>query len=255
MIAEFLRAQATAPPRSAVRRLFGASPLSDDSRPWHLGALGELAVAQRLATLDPAWTVLHAVPIGTRGSDIDHVVAGPAGVFTINAKFHERATVWVGARRLLVNGQKTDHLRYARYEATRVARMLAQRTGASVPTRAVIVLVNPRRLTIRQQPEDVTVLTSVQLTRWLGNAPGSSTIRQPQRSPPRSPTPRSGPPRHPPSTCPPSPRCDAASRPPDAPASGGLSPRDAGAVRRLPGDADGRMEHPDPMIHAPALTA
>lgn len=154
-----------------MRRLFGASPLSDDSRPWYLGALGELAVAQRLATLDPAWTVLHAVPIGTRGSDIDHVVAGPAGVFTINTKFHERATVWVGARRILVNGQKTDHLRNARYEATRVARMLAQRTGASVPTRAVIVLVNPRRFTIRQQPEDVTVLTSAQLTRWLGRRP------------------------------------------------------------------------------------
>jgi hypothetical protein len=32
--------------------------------------------------------VLHAVPVGDRGSDIDHVVIGHGGVYTVNTKTH-----------------------------------------------------------------------------------------------------------------------------------------------------------------------
>ena len=60
VIAACLQAQASVPLRSGVSRLFGRSPLSDDSRPWYLGALGELQVAQQLGTLGSGWTVLHA---------------------------------------------------------------------------------------------------------------------------------------------------------------------------------------------------
>jgi hypothetical protein len=104
-----LSAQAGAPRRSRIARAFGRSPLSADSRPWYLGAVGELQVAERLAKLGPDWTVLHSVPIGDRGSDIDHVVLGPAGVFTLNTKFHDDARIWIGSTRLLVNGQKTEY--------------------------------------------------------------------------------------------------------------------------------------------------
>ena len=123
VMAECLRVQADVPPRGAVARRFGRSPLSDESRPWHVGALGELDVASRLDSLGDEWTVLNSAPIGTRGSDIDHVVVSAAGVFTINTKFHEDARVWVGSRRLLVNGQATDHLRNTRYEATRTQKL------------------------------------------------------------------------------------------------------------------------------------
>jgi hypothetical protein len=44
------------------------------------------AVAKGLPKLDEAWRVLHSVPVGSRDSDIDHVVIGPGGVYTINAK-------------------------------------------------------------------------------------------------------------------------------------------------------------------------
>lgn len=114
VISACLNAQASVPRRSGVARVLGRSPLSADSRPWYLGAIGELRVAERLAKLGPDWTVLHSVPIGERGSDIDHVVVGAAGVFTINTKLHEDARVWVGSKRLLVNGQKTDHLHNSR---------------------------------------------------------------------------------------------------------------------------------------------
>lgn len=167
VVAEFLRVHASDPRRTAFGRFFGSSPLSPDSRPWYLGALGEMEVGRVLDSLGPGWTTVHAVPIGKRGSDVDHIVVGPPGVFTINAKFHERARVWVGARRILVDGQKTDHIRNARFEASRVARTLAARLGKEVPTLALIVVVAARSLTIRQQPADVAVLSSSAVARWL----------------------------------------------------------------------------------------
>lgn len=167
VIAECLRVQATAPPRGALARASGRSPLSADSRPWYLGALGELDVAKRLESLGDGWTVLHSVPIGTRGSDIDHIVVGRAGAFTINTKFHEDARVWVGSRRLLVNGQAKDHLRNTRYEATRTHKLLSAAAGTEIPVTGVIAIVGAKQITIREQPADVAVLDAARLTRWL----------------------------------------------------------------------------------------
>lgn len=171
VIAACLEAQASVPPRSGVSRLFGRSPLSDDSRPWYRGALGELQVAQQLAKLGPGWTVLHSVPIGDRGSDIDHVVISAAGVFTINTKFHEDARIWLGSKRLLVNGQKTDHLRNSRFEAQRVARALTGIAGLPIHVHPVIVLVGIRSVTVRERPSDVAVLRDTEVVRWLNRRP------------------------------------------------------------------------------------
>ncbi|AXA95227.1 hypothetical protein CEP17_01650 [Microbacterium sp. PM5] len=52
VMAECLRVQADVLPRSGFARFLGRSPLSEDSRPWYLGALGELDVAARLESLD-----------------------------------------------------------------------------------------------------------------------------------------------------------------------------------------------------------
>lgn len=173
VIAACLQAQVSVPPRSGVSRLFGRSPLSDDSRPWYLGALGELQVAHQLAKLGPGWTVLHSVPIGDRGSDIDHIVIGAAGVFTINTKFHEDARIWVGSKRLLVNGQKTDHLRNSRFEAQRVARALTATAGLPIDVHPVIALVGIRSITLRERPGDVAVLRETELVRWLDRRPAT----------------------------------------------------------------------------------
>lgn len=167
VMAECLRVQADVPPRGALARTFGRSPLSDESRPWYLGALGELDVARRLGSLGEGWTVLHSLPIGTRGSDIDHIVVGAAGVFTINTKARPDARVWVGSRRLLVNGQATDYLRNSRYEATRTQRLLWAAGATDVPVAGVIAIVGAKQITIREQPSDVTVLDAARLTRWL----------------------------------------------------------------------------------------
>ncbi|MDZ8172419.1 nuclease-related domain-containing protein [Microbacterium xanthum] len=167
VIAACLSAQSHVPRRSRAARAFGRSPLTEDSRPWYLGALGELQVAERLAKLGPDWTVLHSVPIGERGSDIDHALVGPAGVFTLNTKFHEDARIWVGSTRLLVNGQKTDHLRNSRYEAQRVAKKLTAMAGEPITVHPVVVLVGARSVTFRERPADVMVLRDTELVRWL----------------------------------------------------------------------------------------
>jgi len=85
---ECLRIQAAAPPQRAAARLFGQNPVHPEARSWYRGAIGEIEVAEVLSKLGPEWTVLHAVPVGSGSSDIDHVVIGPAGVFTINTKNH-----------------------------------------------------------------------------------------------------------------------------------------------------------------------
>ena len=171
IIAECLRVQASVPKNTAMQRFFGVSPLGRDAEPWYVGALGELAVARRLAALGPGWYVLHSVPVGTGASDLDHVVIGPAGVFTINTKHHRGQHVWVGAKRILVSGQRTDHLRNAAYEAKRASKLLSVAARMLVDVTPVVAIVGARRMTVRERPYDVAVLRDYDLVRWLQRHP------------------------------------------------------------------------------------
>jgi len=167
VIAECLRVQATIPKNTAAQRFFGVSPLGREAQPWYVGALGELEIARRLAALGPGWYVLHSVPVGSGSSDLDHVVIGPAGVFTINTKHHRGQNVWVGGRRILVNGQRTDHLRNAAYEAKRASKLLSVAARMLVDVTPIIAIVGARRMTVRERPYDVAVLHDHELVRWL----------------------------------------------------------------------------------------
>jgi hypothetical protein len=155
------------PARSWWDRFLGTSPLTDETRPWFKGALGEIAVGSILSRLGPEWTVLHAVPVGSGSSDIGHVLIGPAGVFTLNTKNHAGHTVWVGEHALLVAGQKKHHLSHARHEAARARKRLSAAVGEPVPVTAVPVLLEPKKLTIKQRPAGVEVVTDRRLLRWL----------------------------------------------------------------------------------------
>ena len=178
VIAECLRVQATVPPNTAVQRFFGVSPLGREAQPWYVGALGELDVARRLGALGPGWFVLHSVPIGSGSSDLDHVAIGPAGVFTINTKHHRGQNVWVGGRRILVNGQRTDHLRNAKYEAKRTSKLLSVAARMLVDVTPVVAIVGAKRVTVRERPFDVAVLRETELTRWLQQHPVTLTPEQ-----------------------------------------------------------------------------
>ncbi|MFB0838428.1 MULTISPECIES: nuclease-related domain-containing protein [unclassified Arthrobacter] len=167
VIEELLALQGKVPPRSTLQRILGMSPLSAESSPWYRGALGELVVGEILENLGPEWLVLHAVPVGAGSSDIDHVLIGPAGVFTINTKNHSGQSVWVAGRTLMVAGRKTRHLYNAAHEAARASKLLTAAAGLPVKVTAVVVIVEPKTLTIKARPEQAVVVTDAQLARWL----------------------------------------------------------------------------------------
>lgn len=131
------------------------------------GAIGELEVGRLLDGLGPGWHAVHAVPVGVRGSDIDHLVIGPGGVFTVNSKHHPRKTIWLGSRRLLVNGQARDHLRNASFEASRVAKALHAALGTRVHVTPTIAIVGARRYIVREEPAVVVVRPADELVLWM----------------------------------------------------------------------------------------
>lgn len=158
-------------PRTVLQRIFGASPLKPEGMPWYRGALGEIAVGRLLGRLGPEWLVLHAVPVGTGASDIDHVLVGPAGVFTLNTKNHEGKPVWVAGHTLMVAGQKTRHLYNSAHEAARASKLLTAAAGFPVEVAGVVVVVGPKSLSIKARPEQAAVVTDAQLLRWLRRRP------------------------------------------------------------------------------------
>lgn len=134
------------------------------------GARGERTVGRQLSRWATryGWHVLHAVPVGQRGADIDHVVIGPFGVVTVNTKTTGTA-VWVGEYGLTIGGKPVDYLRKSRHEAARAGRLLRRATGLEVPVQSAIVFVGARRVTVhRGGPPDIAVLPNTRaLRRWL----------------------------------------------------------------------------------------
>ena len=93
VVLECLSLQGQAISRSKLKRILGFQPLHPDAINWFTGAIGKIQVGRLLNQLGLEWTVLHAVPVGIRGSDIDHVLIGPVGVFPVKTKHHAAARV------------------------------------------------------------------------------------------------------------------------------------------------------------------
>ena len=159
---------AKAPVANFVARLIG---VKTDERAWRVGAKGEEKVARELAKLGAGWRVLHAVEVGENGSDIDHIVIGPAGVFTLNAKRHPRGKAWVGERMVMVNGQRTDYLRNSRFEAKRACRLLSEACERPVSVTPAVVFVDLDDFNVKQMPADVHVTTRLRLVALLRSLP------------------------------------------------------------------------------------
>lgn len=137
--------------------------LDDGIVSWCVGYVGETQVGAELERLGPHWRTLHGVPVGTAGSDIDHVVIGPAGVFTINTKHHAGVNVDVKGDSVFVGRDYQHYVRNARKEAVRAQAAIGD---SGVPVQAVIATVGAR-LRVKQAPDGVTVLDSPALVPWL----------------------------------------------------------------------------------------
>ncbi|WP_217630928.1 nuclease-related domain-containing protein [Modestobacter sp. DSM 44400] len=162
-----MAAREAAPVRSVLARLLG---VHTEERAWRIGADGEEMVAaavQKLIRRDPLWRIVHAIPVGPRGSDIDHLVIGPGGVFTLNAKHHPGARIWVGGGTFIVNGVRQPYIRNSRHEAARASRLLSSARGAPVDVTGVVVPVNAKAVTIKTPSADVHVVARRRLRHWL----------------------------------------------------------------------------------------
>lgn len=158
-----------------------AFDVKTEERAWRIGANGEEAVAAELLKLGPEWRVLHAVRVGERGSDIDHVVIGPAGVFTLNTKNHPNASIWVGGDTFMVNGQRVPYIRNSRHEAHRAAKLLTKQAGFPVTATGVIPVMGAHGgFRIAKQPEDgaVVVVERHRVSRHLRRLPPRLTARE-----------------------------------------------------------------------------
>lgn len=166
------REQAVALRQAAPVRTFLARVLMvhTDERAWRIGADGEEKVAGQLAKLiqrDPRWRVVHAIPVGDRGSDIDHLVIGPGGVYSLNAKHHPGAKVWIAGNTFMVNGQRQPYVRNSRHEAQRAGKLLTEATGQPVSVTGVVVPIGADDIVIKQSPVDVVVINRMRLVKLL----------------------------------------------------------------------------------------
>ncbi|MCB0995945.1 MAG: NERD domain-containing protein [Acidimicrobiales bacterium] len=155
---------AQAPVRNLVARVLG---VKTDERAWRVGAKGEEKVGKELTKLPDGWHVLHAVQVSDAGTDIDHVVIGPAGVFTLNTKRHPEGKVTVYERALYVNGIKVDYVQKSRGEARRAARLLTDACRFPVPVRSAIVFVDLADISEKGRPDDVLITTRRRLVSVL----------------------------------------------------------------------------------------
>lgn len=134
-----------------------------------LGRLGELLVdaeLTRLEDLDLRWHHRNSIVTGSAGMEIDHLLIGPAGVFTINAKQHHGGTLWVGGD-AVVDQQWASYMDHARSDAAHAREVLAQATGLRPAVQGVVVVVGAERLTVNHAPEDVLILQLTDLVEHL----------------------------------------------------------------------------------------
>jgi hypothetical protein len=124
--------------------------LRTEATPWEAGAKGERIVDKRLGKLRrDGWAVLSSIVKGT-GADIDHLVIGPPGVFTVNTKNHAGAAIRVvGEQEVRVNGTQHPYLRNSRHEAASAERVLTAAVGMQVSVTPVLAFVGATSIEAR----------------------------------------------------------------------------------------------------------
>ncbi|WP_307841858.1 nuclease-related domain-containing protein [Salinibacterium sp. SWN167] len=168
-MAAVVEAQSRRAPRRAVARLFGISPLTKQSRAQYRGAVGELLVGSILDRLGHSWDVLHGVPLGD--TSLDHFAVGRAGVFAVTVVNCQGDDVAVNGDELIVARSVSTAIVTARTAARAVAAALSTALGRDVDVIAVLVMVEPVKVSMLAIPADVQILTSMQLEQWLASAP------------------------------------------------------------------------------------
>ncbi|WP_234307681.1 MULTISPECIES: nuclease-related domain-containing protein [unclassified Streptomyces] len=121
--------------------------------------------------------VLHSVLLADK-ADVDHLLIGPGGVFSINAKHHHKRVVWVGDDSVKVDhGKPVSYARKSRAEAKRVARVLERYGGSPVPVEPVLVFAGVTDLKVPVAQLSVRVYREREVAA-LAPLPGVLTVEQ-----------------------------------------------------------------------------
>lgn len=155
--------QSAFPTRVFLAKILG---VHNEERAWRRGAAGEEEVARQLDKLGPSWRVLHSVPVSSNETDIDHVVIGPPGVFTLNTKNHVGKRVTVYNNTIFVSGIKLSYLNKSRAEGRRGSRILSSACGFEVTVNPVIVIL-ASELVFKGSPKEVNVVGHSKIAGWL----------------------------------------------------------------------------------------
>lgn len=129
-----------------------------ETESWRVGLAGEQIVAAELDLLAAGgWRVLHSVPL-PQNVDIDHLLIGPGGVFTINTKHHRGRRIWVGDDMARIGSRTKPYVSKARAEAQRASTVLSRSCGFGVLVAGVLVFVEADSLTVVPSLTDVAAL-------------------------------------------------------------------------------------------------
>jgi hypothetical protein len=160
------KARDSASLRTWMARLRG---VHTDERAWRRGATGERVAAWWLGRLPAGWHLFNDIAVGDHGANVDHVLVGPAGVFTVNAK-NLTGKIWVGSRSILHNGHKTSFLPKAVAEAKRTSKLLSAALDRPIDVYPILaILADDWR--IKERPTDVLVAAPRGVKDWLRRQP------------------------------------------------------------------------------------
>lgn len=168
LLAEAAALRAAHPWICRIDRLFGRH---NDERRKRVGAKGEQMVAARLAKLPDTWRVLHAIVRNESGTDIDHLAIGPAGVFTINSKYHAGKRVWVRGSTIKVTGHNQHYVPEMRSEVKAAVRLLSAACEQPVAVNGVVAIICADFTRKGDDDCDVKVIGRKDLDRWLKRQP------------------------------------------------------------------------------------
>ncbi len=136
----------------------------------------ERSVGPVIGRLPEEWHVFRDMPVGERGANIDHVVVGPAGTFTLSAK-DLTGKVWVGARSVRHNGHPTNFLSRAARDAHHVSEFLSSVVSRPIEVRGVLAILADE-WTIDEEPADVHVGSPRGVKDWMLRLPVSLSSHQ-----------------------------------------------------------------------------
>lgn len=146
---------------------------TDDQRTWAIGALGEEKVGAVLETLPAEFSVAHDLEVVRDGqvvANIDHVVAGPTGVWVVDSK-RWAGTLGVNSRTktfCMVGDSATAEGTAIRAKSTETLRLHAEDLGVHVSGILVAVVgggqVDNDRAVIKGEPPIIAVPSGPALT-------------------------------------------------------------------------------------------